>query len=810
MIGLTLYIQGQKVDLFDDENVELNSSVQNISDISKVFSDFSESFNVPASENNLKIIQHYQNNDVDGTFNPNIRLDAYLELGSLPFRYGTIQLEDVKIKNSSTDSINFRFYSKVVNLSDRFGEDELSILNFTAYDHNFDNDILEATYNESIANGDIYYPLISSVRNFEVGTANANDIITTGGKILFSDLKPALRLIRIIEAIELMYGFSFDRSFLGRASFFNLFMWLHVDAETIKVKSLPLDIDYTSKSLTSHDWGSSTADELDLTDNSVSVDWSTFPSGVSIYTKHIYIVLFCNDTTGYNYSVEVYDNGVLYNSFQNLAGNTTLEIYNKIQYNDNVNHNFTFKIISINGTLNIDTLISYTASYTDTGGFITFPKRNMQMLSSAQSTTYSPLSISSQMPKMKIKDFVTSIIKMFNLVLVPKNNTQFELLPLDDWYAKGKLIDITNYIDSQEVVIKRPKLFKRIDFKHQKSKQILNERFFENNGSLFGYGDLGTTYDIDGTELKVETQFENLMFERLQNRTTSDITNIQVGKSIDKNLKPYIGKPYIFYRNGYQFYDDAIKTSTTDLDYTWQTATENDTFLSQVSQSVNFSSDVSTFLFSEINTNLFSNYWSDYISDLYSTKRRLSNYKAILPISLIIKLKLNDRIVISDKSYIINSMRTNLTTGEVNFELLNYIGLPFTSVNDTLFLTADTIDYSADTESLTADMESFYIGQYSPIINGVERSLINCTPSAQKFDVKINANAPYSVIKVDLGNGVDWVNLENDTSFGSNYLLVDVEKYTSAITIPSIRAMQLLVTIGTDTFTINITQGQLI
>jgi hypothetical protein len=56
---------------------------------------------------------------------------------------------------------------------------------------------------------------------------------------------------------------------------------------------------------------------------------------------------------------------------------------------------------------------------------------------------------------------------------------------------------------------------------------------------------------------------------------------------------------------------------------------------------------------------------------LFNPKNRLTNVKAILPISILTSLKLNDRLIIRDKRYIINDFKTNLTTGETTFNLLN-------------------------------------------------------------------------------------------------------------------------------------------
>ena len=44
---VSIYIQGNKVDLFDDEDITVNSSVAMISDITKNSTDYTKSFTVP-------------------------------------------------------------------------------------------------------------------------------------------------------------------------------------------------------------------------------------------------------------------------------------------------------------------------------------------------------------------------------------------------------------------------------------------------------------------------------------------------------------------------------------------------------------------------------------------------------------------------------------------------------------------------------------------------------------------------------------------------------------------------------------------
>ena len=52
------------MDLFPDENISVTSSIQNSKDISKIFTDFSQSFTIPASKNNNRVLKHYYNTNI--------------------------------------------------------------------------------------------------------------------------------------------------------------------------------------------------------------------------------------------------------------------------------------------------------------------------------------------------------------------------------------------------------------------------------------------------------------------------------------------------------------------------------------------------------------------------------------------------------------------------------------------------------------------------------------------------------------------------------------------------------------------------
>ena len=115
MRQVQVYIEGKKIELFEDEQINVTSSVQNISDISKVFTDFSQSFTVPASTVNNAIFQHFYQSDVGDTqtgaslIDHNIRRNAVIEIDLTTFRRGKIQIEKANVKNGMPENYQLSF-----------------------------------------------------------------------------------------------------------------------------------------------------------------------------------------------------------------------------------------------------------------------------------------------------------------------------------------------------------------------------------------------------------------------------------------------------------------------------------------------------------------------------------------------------------------------------------------------------------------------------------------------------------------------------------------------------------------------------
>jgi hypothetical protein len=250
------------------------------------------------------------------------------------------------------------------------------------------------------------------------------------------------------------------------------------------------------------------------------------------------------------------------------------------------------------------------------------------------------------------------------MTCIPASPTSYELLPLETWYANGTIRDVTKYTDRTDVTIDRLPLFKRIAFTREQSQSFMNRKFFE----LYAreYGELNSNYVYDGGEYNIKLPFENLEFNKFTG------TNIQVGYLLTKepDYKPYIPKPILLYKYNklscsFHFNDGASTNHV--LTYI---PFGQDLLISGTNYSLNFGNDQSTLLNVNIANSIYLQYYSAYLSNLYNPKNRFVSLKTNLPTSLLTTIKLNDRLVIRDKRYIINDMQIDLTTGDVTFKLI--------------------------------------------------------------------------------------------------------------------------------------------
>jgi hypothetical protein len=660
---IEVYIGSEKLDTFKDEDVNIRLSLQNVKDISKLFIDYTQNFQVPASKTNNSVFKHYYNADISGGFQASLRQDATMFVNKELFREGSIELMSVDMKNGKAMAYEVVFFSAGVNLKDLFGEDELTDLDLSAYDHNYEGPIIRGAMEGTtpLHSGNVIYPLISPVGDWFYDSASSahddNDIAyhTTNDDhgLHYYELKPAIRISKLIDAIEAKYGITFTSTFFTNSKFTDLFLWAHRREGYMFFNQ---ENGYTAEKV---NFTSATG----LFDATTDL-YTNGPFTTSLIWK--YTIASTND-----YQVHWYINGVYVMSKQHSGNVTDQEVYfndwlkggDKIQMRFSPPIDWGGETITITSS-NISGRPSELATDIFTASTSTSQSFNTDVV------------MSDQMPEQKVYDFILGLVKMFNLVIESTSRTKFNVEPLDDWYALGSNYDITDYVDISSEKITKPELNRRISFKYQEAGSYIEEAYRNTNGGI-GYGDLRADFNFDGGELTAESTFELMKYQKLDD-PSNGVVNFLVGKSIDKEGKPYIGEPVIFYSpstlniSAYPIgFLDETGLTTTASNQVYLCGNINNRVAADVTQMLTYGLDVDPFHEQSFVQTLYNQFWEDYITDLYSVNRRVYQMKAILPFKVASKLRMNDKLDINGRRYVINEIQINLRTEEATLELLN-------------------------------------------------------------------------------------------------------------------------------------------
>jgi hypothetical protein len=706
MNKVDIYVNGFRLDLFNDEQISINLSVQNVQDISKIFTDFTQSFTVPATAVNKQIFAFYSNTSIDdatitippspliwdswstqwnsantawetgvtsstvpNTFDGRFRQTARIEINSLPFRDGVIELESVQLKGTEPYAYTLTFYGDLVTLSDLFGEDYLYDLDFSAYDLEYTDDNVYDGLTADDFN-ELFFPLMSPVKNWyydsnpsDVGAANiAQNGSATAHGINYYELKPALKVSAVLAAMQAKYGISFTGAFLISAPFNDLSIWLH------RTEGYLYDTTTTigwQKINFNRNTGSGSQFNL-TTDIWTVPDEAAYDLQITMLnvTENYELGLFRNGQFDGSAQVNAHPSSSVTTTFSNVYYGTgaQIELYIRPQ-----------------------SAIAFSYQCTDYSGIDSITATSEFSVDQTAGANYTfTMVVSDLMPEIKVKDFLAGILKMYNLVLVP-NGAAFLLQPLNEWYAAGTRQDFQTYFDITQYAVNRPPLYREIEFKYEETEQILGYQYLNTNNT--GFGDLRAFFNFDGDAFNVEVPFECPLFERLTNEATGTLTNVLVYKSITSeadengNFNPYLGAPILFY--GYfdayslagntVMFVDADGVTKRTVSTAWYANTSNRYSSAAASDSICFGADIDPYHLQTVAQSLYQEYWEDYITNLYNKRRRLVQVDAVLPIGKIITLDLKNEVIWNNEIYRINSVQVNMTTGKAKFELLNVV-----------------------------------------------------------------------------------------------------------------------------------------
>ena len=680
------------MDMFKDESVSLTQTIQNVKDIAKVFTNFTKTFSLPASKGNNKVFEHYYNYDIVDGFDARVKKNSTIELNYLPFEKGKIKLEGVDMKNNKPYAYRITFFGNTVDLKDVLGDDTLQALGwldnfkkpyssagiYTGLVSGYDITVDAVSYTKAIIaplithTTRLYYDSVNHTAEYpDPDGGNLYPHSSGGGShhhgVYYGELKYAIRLHLIIKAIEEQYPeLEFTTDFFNTTNnaYYGLYMWLHRKKGDVNDPNQVLQyeeyvdfgLDTTMTNVTAqgeeiivtgHTTGNKLSTTLNIRPNSaetsryeveVTRDGSTFATGSA---ENSDLQLDMNLPNG---------------TYKVLLKVTEEFVFGETGVENAVDWEFSDLLVPESHTFDV-------TQFTVPAEFEFLPTK--------------------QIPTMKVIDFLTGVFKMFNLTAFVQDDGKIKVQTLDSFYSGGTSYDISEYvdIDSSQVDIALPYREIQFQYKGLGTKLALQHEQLSNSG--IGWGTLeynaNSGENLDGGIYTVEAPFEHMKYERLRDGNSTTTTTIQVGWCVDDNDDAYIGEPILFYPI-YQQNQDNIRFLTgqntgqqTTNDYY---IPSNSFALSSSTSAININFNAELNEWTSDNTftdTLFDDYYTTYITDVFDIKRRLSKYKAFLPLKILRNYTLADRFVVNNRSYKINSITTNLGTGESEVELLNEV-----------------------------------------------------------------------------------------------------------------------------------------
>ena len=529
----------------------------------------------------------------------------------------------------------------------------------------------------------------------------------------------------IIEAIEVKYGISFTRDFFNETSgsaFSNLFLWLSRNKG-------PVGGDENQEETLSRicgPWGYSSGD---LGFNISGDTWTVSTSG---HTRR-YDAQLTITTAGANQSIPYTVKAIDYVTGNTLA---QLALGSGASRDFTVQLISTFDLVNykIKWIVESNTSLSFTPSLNMTE-YILDPATQIPTGTNtavfniggtgASIATTGEIIITDNVPKIKTIDFLTGLFKMFNLTayyIDDVADADFEKIyvdTLDNFYAdainnpSSGSYDISSMMNISNTNVDAPVSYTGIDFNYEEPSTLLAINHKEQFNDIFGDERTRISGIDEGEIYSVDTPFEHMKFERIidANKTgtspytstiTDDypapyITDILWGYSADGdfesktdvspatgNYSPVLTKPLVFYAiqetglgsgTGIKWISDGTPLDVTQY-YRPSNTNEDEDASTAPAFTINFDNEIDEWNLTDYNVStnsLFKKFYSNYVDSLFDSKKRMYKIKAYLSTEVFINMRLNDRLIINNRVFTINSIKTNLKTELSEIELLNVV-----------------------------------------------------------------------------------------------------------------------------------------
>ena len=457
------------IDMYDDVSTPLNFSIADIRFPDKRNSNYSKTIKIPGTKNNNLLFGNiFDVNITDGSFNPNAKVKAILTIDDENQINGYIQMLSITINDDSKIEYEVTILGNVGNIFNALGTAELTALDMSAYNHTYDYATQVASWTNDYIDG-YCYPLIDYGYD--------GDLTMVAVEHLF----PSVFLRTYIDAIFESVGYTYTSSFFNS----DFFKKLIVPSNAAKVILTDAQIAQRLFEATQTVQTSGTIESVIDPAWSSTLYRATFAKQDVIYNNEVSDVSgqynpatgeWTVDKTGY-YSLGA--NGTATVSF--LSAGTSLNGIINLEWKPYYSSTYT-NIAQLSYLMNAGTntlyvgltniffsagdkvkvTIAATSAFTivETDGAMTFNGGTFKNeVVNSGLIDGDLITINQIIPlKIKQKDFLLSVIKMFNLYvdLDPNNDNNLLIETRDDFYSSGTNIDWSYKLDNSKPIDIKP------------------------------------------------------------------------------------------------------------------------------------------------------------------------------------------------------------------------------------------------------------------------------------------------------------------------------------------------------------------
>ena len=700
--ALIIYNQGDNVptlvDLYENESISLQYNFTDIKDL-RPRGSYSRTFRIPATPTNSKIFGFIQENTYQfANFNPKRKLNAIITVDTIPTLEGSVQFKAVYTQDGQNHEYEIVFFGNVIDFFKNIGDADFK--NFIGAQLQTDYPVVIEYDNIATINAetDIYLGLTDRGQNWvgNVNVDNGRGINSTNPSIVAKagELTPFVSARYIFNKIMSLSGFSLgtDSGTLTSELDFMYIPWVSESAQIQQEGGNPETAKFllegygSTTNINSGDFANEVVNNFNyslahlptLTESqdpggnvvgnvytvpfngsyqiTASINLQVTPAFVGEqFLSNLRLRFIKTDGLGnktflvnegsiscFTFDTDGYQDGIVNTPILSNTGNAT-------QF---LNEGDTIEIVIVAPGSSATAITNFTGDFQLNS--IVFQSQEI-----SKPLFGNTIDWTANAPVMKCSEFIDSLFKMYNLVVVPNkfNQKLIDFIPFQEYISQGVSKDWTPLLDiSKDITLMSTNDYqaRKNTWTYKASSDLFNNIYNTQGNRVYGRLELiDPENDFATDENKVELYFGSTPIVPINGTTYA------IPKFVSDDYAYSAPNPRILYKVGDTMKFNVYNDTTTGINQveTFMFSHYSDFVPDIQSRDLNFGQETPLCSVSSIPyKTLYARYWNEYIQNIYAPDARILEAFFSLEFADIYNFNFNDKIFIKDSYWRILSI----------------------------------------------------------------------------------------------------------------------------------------------------------